>query len=148
MVERICPACQHGNPMENRYCGACGASLEHNAIVPHSQGAITIAGQTIPLAQVKQVSRAVAVGLAAVAAEAGIAWLKRRAERAGVPTTALATRPTPETLQRSIAPATPAADPITNVVTIVSQRVVEFWDQGTLSRQIVEKHVWRKTTDQ
>ncbi|NTU79046.1 MAG: zinc ribbon domain-containing protein [Chloroflexales bacterium] len=140
MVERICPACQHGNPMENRYCGACGASLERNALVPHSEGAIMIAGQTIPLAQVKQVSRAVAVGLAAVAAEASIAWLKRRAERAGVPTTALAARPA-ETTQ----PATSTADSVANVVTIVSQRVVEFWDQGSLTRQIVEKHVWKKT---
>jgi hypothetical protein len=142
MVERICPACQHGNPMENRYCGACGASLERNAIVPHSEGAITIAGQSIPLAQVRQMSRAVAVGLAAVAAEAGIAWLKRRAERAGMPTTALAARPT-EALQRAAAPAG-TADPVGNVVTIVSQRVVEFWDQGSLTRQIVEKHVWKK----
>jgi predicted amidophosphoribosyltransferase len=131
MVERICPACQHGNPLENRYCGACGASLEHNAIIPHSEGAITIAGQSIPLAQVKQVSRAVAVGLAAVAAEAGIAWLKRRTERAGLPVIA---RPAAEALQRSLTPANP--DP--NVVTIVSQRIVEFWDEGSLTRQIVE----------
>jgi hypothetical protein len=140
MVERICPACQHGNPMENRYCGACGVSLEHNALATRREDAIVIAGQSIPLAQVKQVSRAVAVGLAAVAAEAGIAWLKRRAERVGVPTTALAARPGQEAL-------TPGASPVADVVTIVSQRVVEIWDQGSLTRQIVEKHVWKKTTE-
>ncbi|HMQ34676.1 MAG TPA: zinc ribbon domain-containing protein [Chloroflexaceae bacterium] len=137
MVERICPACQHGNPMENRYCGACGASLEHNALATRRDDALVIAGQSIPLAQVRQVGRAVAVGLAAVAAEAGVAWLKRRAERVGVPTTALAVRPAAE-------PAPQAADPVANVVTIVSQRVVEIWDHGSLTRQIVEKHVWKK----
>lgn len=137
MVERICHACQHGNPMENRYCGACGASLEHQALAKGGQEAIVIAGQSIPLAQVKQVSRAVALGLAAVAAEAGIAWLKRRAERVGVPTTALAARPAGQ-------PVAQAADPVADVVTIVSQRVVEIWDHGNLTRQIVEKHVWKK----
>lgn len=137
MVERICPACQHGNPMENRYCGACGASLERNALAPRRQDAIVIAGQAVPLAQVKQVSRAVAVGLAAVAAEAGIAWLKRRAERVGVPTTALATRPTTAVAQQG-------AEAVGNAVTIVSQRVVEIWDHGSLTRQIVEKHIWKK----
>lgn len=137
MVERICPACQHGNPMENRYCGACGASLEHHALAKRGEEAIVIAGQSIPLAQVRQVSRAVALGLAAVAAEAGIAWLKRRAERVGVPTSALAVRPTAQTPAQ-------AANPVADAVTIVSQRVVEIWDHGSLTRQIVEKHVWRK----
>ncbi len=137
MVERICHACQHGNPMENRYCGACGASLEHHALAPRREDAIVIAGQSIPLAQVRQVSRAVAVGLAAVAAEAGIAWLKRRAERVGVPTAALAARPAAQALAQS-------ADPVADAVTIVSQRVVEIWDHGSLTRQIVEKHIWKK----
>lgn len=141
MVERICPACQHGNPMENRFCGACGASLEHNALVTRRGDAIVIAGQSIPLAQVKQVGRAVAVGLAAVAAEAGIAWLKRRTEQVAIPaTTALTFRPNPETMPQS-------TNPVAEAVTIVSQRVVEIWDHGSLSRQIVEKHVWKKTIE-
>ena len=139
MVERLCPACQHGNPLENRYCGACGACLEANALVPHTASALTIAGQRIPLAQVKQVSRAVAVGLAAIAAEAGLAWLKRRTQ-VNLPAVTSATRSLTEALQRG--GTTADADP--KVVTIVSQRVVEFWDQGSLTRQIVEKHVWKK----
>ncbi len=140
MVERICPACQHGNPLENHFCGACGASLERHELARREQGAIMIAGQSIPMAQIKQVSKAVAVGLAALAAEAGIAYLKRRAERMGVPTTALAVRPT-----TSSALAPQAAEQAARVVTIVSQRVVEVWEQGSLARQIVEKHVWKKT---
>lgn len=139
MVERICPACQHGNPMENRFCGACGASLDHNALAKRESAAIVIAGQEIPVAQIRQVTKAVAVGLAALAAEAGIAYLRRRATGASVPTTSLAVRPT------SVTTAAPqAAETAANVVTIVSQRVVEVWEQGSLARQIVEKHVWKK----
>lgn len=138
MVERICPGCQHGNPLENRFCGACGASLEHNALAVRRDDAIVIAGQSIPLAQVRQVGKAVALGLAAVAAEAGIAWLKRRAD-GGVPTSALAVRPT-----QAVQAAPTTADPVAHVVTIVSQRVVEIWDHGSLTRQIIEKHVWKK----
>ena len=137
MVERICPACQHGNPMENRYCGACGAALEHNALAVRQDAAIVVAGQRISLAQAKQLGKAVAVGLAAVAAEASIAWMMRRAGQAGTPTT-LAVRPPTEK------PAQAAAGAAADVVTIVSQRVVEIWDHGSLTRQIVEKHVWKK----
>jgi hypothetical protein len=141
MVERVCPACQHGNPMDNRYCGACGASLERNALVRREPDAIVVAGQSLPLAQIRQVSKAVAVGLAAIAAEAGIAYLRRRVERAGVPTTSLAIRPTAKAITPQVAEGAGSA------VTIISQRVVEIWDQGSLARQIVEKHVWKKTTD-
>jgi hypothetical protein len=139
MVERVCPACQHGNPMENRFCGACGAALERSELARRAPDAIVVAGQSIPLAQVRQVSKAVAISLAALAAEAGIAYLKRRAERVGVPTAALAVRPA-ET--QALAPQT--AEQTGKVVTIVSQRVVEIWEQGSLARQIVEKHVWKK----
>jgi hypothetical protein len=140
MVERICPACQHGNPMENRFCGACGASLERNELARRTPDAIVVAGQTIPLAQVRQVSKAVAISLAALAAEAGIAYLKRRAERVGMPSTALAVR----SADPSAAP-TQVAEQASKVVTIVSQRVVEVWEHGSLARQIVERHVWKKT---
>ncbi len=141
MVERICPACQHGNPIENRFCGACGAALDRNELARRDEGAIVIAGQSIPLAQVKQVTRAVALGLAAVAAEAGIAWLRRRAEGGNLAAIAGNTlsaiqKPQPDV----VTPASSAG----NVVTIVSQRVVEVWEQGGLTRQIVEKHVWRR----
>lgn len=140
MVERICPACQHGNPMENRFCGACGAALERNELARRAPAALVVAGQSIPLAQVRQVGKAVAISLAALAAEAGIAYLKRRVERVGVPTTALAVRPA-----QTSALTPQAAEQAGKVVTIVSQRVVEVWEQGSLARQIVEKHVWKKT---
>lgn len=139
MVERVCPTCQHGNPMDNRFCGACGAPLEHNALAPRSPAAIVVAGQRIPLAQVREVGKAVAVGLAAIAAEAGIAYLRRRSERAGIPAAALAVRPAD-----SAALAAQAGEQAARVVTIVSQRVVEVWEHGSLARQVVEKHVWRK----
>ncbi|GAB4445987.1 MAG: zinc ribbon domain-containing protein [Chloroflexi bacterium OHK40] len=140
MVERICPACQHGNPIDNRFCGACGSSLDHHALAParHDEAAIVIAGQRLPLAQVKQIGRAVAMGLVAVAAEAGMAWLRSRTERGATPT-ALALRP------RSEAPAQQIAEQAANTVTIVSQRVIEVWEHGGLARQIVERHVWKKT---
>jgi hypothetical protein len=141
MVERVCPACQHGNPMDNRFCGACGASLERNALAKREPDAIVVAGQSIPLAQIRQVSKAVAIGLAAVATEAGIAYLKRRVERAGLPGAALAVRPT------ASAPAPQTPGTAGSAVTIVSQRVVEIWEQGGLARQIVEKHVWKKTSE-
>lgn len=137
MVERICPACRHANPIENRYCGACGQALEPNALARRPESAITLAGQELPLAQIKQVGKAVAVGLAAVAAEAGLAWLRRRANQPA--SLSLPRRSEPST---AIAPHT--ADTVANVITIVSQRVVEVWEEGGLTRQVIEKHIWRR----
>ncbi|RRR74483.1 MAG: zinc ribbon domain-containing protein [Candidatus Viridilinea halotolerans] len=139
MVERICPECQHANPLENRFCGACGAALTHHALVPQRNDALVIAGQTIPMSQLQQVGKAVAVGLAAVAFEAGAAWLRRRSQQplASQVSSALAANPAPTT-------ETPTLTHLANTVTIVSQRVTEIWDEGRLTRQIVEKHVWRK----
>jgi hypothetical protein len=96
-----------------------------------------IAGQQLPVAQIKQVGTALAVGLATVAAEAGMAWLRRRAEASRLPVTAAGTR-------QATAIIKPDADLVRDTVTIVSQRVVEVWEHGSLARQVVEKHVWRK----
>jgi hypothetical protein len=137
MVERICPACQHGNPLDNRYCGACGGPLQQDALARTGGASIMIAGQELPVARLKQVGTALAVSLATVAAEAGMAWLRHRAEAARLP--AVAASP-----QQSAALAKPDAELVRNTVTIVSQRVVEVWEQGSLARQVIEKHVWRK----
>lgn len=142
MVERICPACQHANPIENRFCGACGASLERHELARRDDATIVIAGQRIPLAQVRQVSKAVAVGLAAVAAEAGIAWLKRRAEQGGLAAAASTALAASQQPARQLIPIDDRS--AANVVTIVSQRVVEVWEHGSLARQIIEKHVWKR----
>ncbi|MEI6777516.1 MAG: zinc ribbon domain-containing protein [Chloroflexales bacterium] len=137
MVERICPACQHGNPLDNRYCGACGGPLQHDALARAGTTAIVIAGQQIPVAQIKQAGKVLAVGLATVAAEVGLSWLRRRAEVSRLP--AVVANP-----QSVIAIAKADADVVRNTVTIVSQRVVEVWEQGAMARQVIEKQVWRK----
>jgi len=143
MVERICPRCQRGNALENRYCGACGSALERNEMVPAGQAHLSIAGQDLPLAQAKQIGQALALGLAALAAEASLAWLRRRVERIGSapPQTFAITRQSEP--RQTILPAQPEL--LNEVVTIVSQRVVEVWEHGNLTRQTVEKQVWRKT---
>lgn len=138
MVERICAVCQHGNPLDNRYCGACGHPLQQDALARggSTSTTITIAGQQLPVAQIKQVSKVLAVSLATVAAEVGMAWLRRKAEATRIPATS-------GSLQQA-ALAHPTNERVRNTTTIVSQRVVEVWEQGSLARQVVEKHVWRK----
>jgi hypothetical protein len=139
MVERICPQCQHGNPLENRFCGACGTSLDRNELMVRPETSLTIGNMQLPVKQVQQVGRAVALGVAAIAAEAGMAWLKRRFDQAG--------QSAPQTnVQQPLARTTPVQPPsvANQVVTIVSQKVIEIWEQGDLKRQVVEKHIWRK----
>lgn len=135
MVERICPVCQHGNPLDNRYCGACGRPIQPDALARVGSTSIVIAGQELPVEQMKQVGKVLAVSLATVAAEVGMAWLRRKVE---APRLAATRTPQVAAIARQ------DADLVRDTVTIVSQRVVEIWEQGHLARQVVEKHVWRK----
>ncbi len=78
MSERApCPRCRHGNPAENRFCGWCGAPLTSSELVPGSKRGFAVKGGASP-ARLKPVGRALAIGLAALATEAGLAWLHRR----------------------------------------------------------------------
>jgi hypothetical protein len=137
MVERICPQCQHGNPLDNRFCGACGTSLDRNELMVRPEARLTIGNLQLPATQVRQVGRAVALGVAAIAAEAGMAWLKRRLDQPAPATT-------PQPLARTTQPTPQPSSVAKEVVTIVSQKVVEIWEQGDLKRQVIEKHIWRK----
>jgi hypothetical protein len=134
MVERICPACQHGNPVSDQYCGKCGAQLERLLPARRVNQPLTLAGRDLPVTW-RQVGRTVAIGVAALAAEAGIAMLRRYVEGGQNPSgSALVRRP-------ALAPETNRT--AGSVVTIISQRVVEIIDTAE-GRRISEKSFWRK----
>jgi hypothetical protein len=80
-----CPLCRHDNPSENRFCGHCGASLAGSEQLALRQGNTpNIVDRSLP-ARFGPVGKALALGLAALAAETGLAWLRRRNERFNQP---------------------------------------------------------------
>ena len=82
----LCPQCQHSNPRENHFCGACGTALASSGqITRRPENIPTRASRGLLPAELKPVGRALAVGVAALAAEAGLAWLRRRAEGSARP---------------------------------------------------------------
>jgi hypothetical protein len=147
MVERICPQCQYGNPLENRFCGRCGTNLEHPQATRHEgETGLTVHESALPV-QFKQVGKAMIVSLCALAAEAGMAWLRQRVERMnqqpdGSHQTVPQTLPVRRLQRPGIPPAVPDQSP--RNVTIVSHRVVENWEHGELTRQVVERTFWRR----
>lgn len=147
MVERICPQCQHGNALENRFCGHCGAALERYEMVSSGPRADLVGMEHVPV-HLKQLGKAVAVSLAALAAEAGIAWLRRRVEQWNQsPPSVRQSIQTTSPIHQTTMPTTivvPAHTTDSGMVTIFSQRVVEIWEQGVLKRQTVERNVWRR----
>src|SRR5215213_7348086 len=130
MVERICPACQQANPIDDRFCGKCGGPLERQLPMRLADTRLTIAGRNLPITW-QQLGKTIALSAAALAADVGLAWLRRRIEVG--PSTV------PSPLARSI-PSTSAAAASAraagSIVTIVSQRVIEIWDSGDGKRQI------------
>jgi hypothetical protein len=141
MVERICSACQHGNPLDDRFCGKCGTPLERQLPARRGDAPLTVAGRQLPVTW-QQFGKTVALSVAALAAEAGLAWLRRRVEM-GAPATLA--RPS---ATRSVSSETTAlANRPSSVVTIVSERLIEFWESGDGHRHVSERHIWRRTEE-
>ena len=78
-----CPQCEHESPTGNRFCGRCGASLTSaNQLVPRRENTPATVVRALP-SKLGPTAKTLAVDLAVLAAEAGLLWLHRRAERAG-----------------------------------------------------------------
>jgi hypothetical protein len=73
-----CPRCRHANPPENRICGSCGAPLTSGEQLAtrqeHHPVPVTLAWPS----KLGPAGKALAVGVAVLAAEAGLSWLQRR----------------------------------------------------------------------
>jgi hypothetical protein len=87
-----CPGCGYPeNPAENRFCGRCGVSLER-PLVPRGgelaprveESRATLRERFLP-DRLGPVGKTVAVSLATVAAEVGLAWLHHRLEKTDRP---------------------------------------------------------------
>ena len=73
-----CPRCRHANPPENRFCGWCGASLGAGGdLVARREGNPAVMSHALPV-KPGPVGKALAVGLATLAAEVGLSWLRHR----------------------------------------------------------------------
>lgn len=137
MVEQICPRCDSGNPLDSQFCGQCGARLGSDVIVPQAPSDLTVGrGPLLPARSVRQIAGAVAVSLLALAAEAGLRWLRRRLEEP----IHIGSRP-------RAGEDTPVMRPEKSEVagrattTLISRRVVRIWRQGRLAGEGVE-HAW------
>jgi len=145
MVERICSTCQHGNPLDDRFCGKCDAPLERQLPARRTDSSLMIAGHQLPVSW-QQLGKTVAISVIALAAEAGLAWLRRRTEVG--PSVAAAPlvksqASTPSTQNQTTAITRTGAQ----IVTIISQRVVEVWESDEGHHHIVERHFWRQTKE-
>jgi hypothetical protein len=90
MAERQvpCPRCPQENPPTNRYCGSCGVPLTSGEqLATRQEHSPVQAGRAWP-AKLGPAGKALAVGVAVLAAEAGLSWLQRRIgteERSSLP---------------------------------------------------------------
>ena len=80
MTEREvpCPRCHQENPPSNRFCGSCGAPLTSGEqLATREEYRPVAAGRAWP-AKLGPVSKALAVGVVALATEAGLSWLRHK----------------------------------------------------------------------
>ena len=83
-----CPRCRQENPPRNRFCGSCGAPLMSGEQLARREEHHPVpAGRAWP-AKLCPVSKVLALGVAALAAEAGLSWLRHKIgaeDRSSVP---------------------------------------------------------------
>jgi hypothetical protein len=72
-----CPRCGYANPPGNRFCGWCGTPVASRELVPRRGRNLAAVGRTLP-AKLGPAGKTLAVGLATLAAEAGLSWLRHR----------------------------------------------------------------------
>jgi hypothetical protein len=81
MAERQvpCPRCPQVNPPTNRFCGSCGVPLTSSEQLPTRREYRPVpTSRAWPDKKLGPTSKALAVGVAALAAEAGLSWLRRK----------------------------------------------------------------------
>lgn len=136
MVERVCQNCRAGNAIEAHYCSKCGTALERQLPARRESSPLAVVGRQLPVSW-KQLGRGAALGVAAMAVELGVEVLRRKLEQgakahASSASSSTAIKPDSSTTQQ--------------IVTILSQRVIEIFDQDDGKRVINDRHVWRKTS--
>ncbi len=74
----LCPLCRHTNPPGNRFCGSCGAPLTSGEQLAWRQDHNPVPARRDWPASLGPAGKALALGLAALAAEVGVSWLRRK----------------------------------------------------------------------
>jgi hypothetical protein len=83
-----CPLCQHENPPENRFCGSCGARLTSGEQLATRQDRYPVPATRAWPTMLGPATKALAVGVAVLAAEASMSWLRHKvgaADRSSMP---------------------------------------------------------------
>jgi hypothetical protein len=73
-----CPLCRHENPPGNCFCGSCGVRLTSGEQLPTRQEHHPVRTARAWPSRLGPAGTALALGLAALVAEAGLSWLQRR----------------------------------------------------------------------
>ena len=90
MTERdvSCPRCRQENPPRNRFCGSCGSPLTSGEQLATREEHRPVPPRHAWPSKLRPAGKALAAGVAALAAEAGLSWLQRRIgteERSSLP---------------------------------------------------------------
>ena len=73
-----CPRCRHENPPGDRFCGSCGVQLTSGEQLATRREYRPIPAARAWPSKLGPVSKALAVGVAALATEAGLSWLRHK----------------------------------------------------------------------
>lgn len=140
MAMTICSTCGQENPADNRYCGSCGAKLNERALIISQPSPIMIGDRQLSQSQIKALAATIAVGLAALLAEAGLAYLQNLLSSRERPSLSLRRKKKSAVQETTVVPVRRRNG---RVVTVVSERVIVEKRWGRPVRRVVERFAWR-----
>jgi negative regulator of sigma E activity len=124
-----CQQCRHMNPQGNRFCGSCGASLTSGEqLAPRQDHNLVPATRRAWPAKLGPAGKALAVGVAVLAAEVGVSWLRRKIgaeDRSSMP----AVRSTGSALQGYL------------LSQSLEEGLVQIWEEDSYSRIFARREV-------
>ena len=128
-----CLLCRHANPPENRFCGSCGIPLTSGNQLAMRQEHRPVPTSRAWPAKLGPAGKVLAVGVAALAAEAGLSWLQRKIG----------------TEDRSSAPAVRGADSASRGYRLsqsLEESLVQAWEEDSHSWVFLRQEVRRFVT--
>ncbi len=123
-----CPLCRQTNPPENGFCGSCGAPLSSSEQLAPRQDHNPVPARRAWPAKLGPAGKALAVGVAVLAAEVGVSWLRRKIgaeDRSSMP----AVRSTGSALHGYL------------LSQSLEEGLVQIWEEDSLNRVFARREV-------
>ncbi len=138
----ICPNCEANNSPTRLVCEKCGFQLQKNAIIIRPDNRVDIFGRQLPAQQLKRIGASLMISAAALLAEVGFVYLRRRLSQNNKSLNLFSKR-SPKNNEQKVQKTDSKLLSGKRVVSVYQEQVVEELRWGRPVRRIISRMAWR-----